>query len=199
MAGLLFVAAVGASRSTRAEVPYRLSYSAPGECPTDEAFGALVSERTARGRVAEGADLARTMRVALVADGRKYRGTLRYRRGDGEIVRELRSDDCTELADAMALVVALAIDARGLSDNPVDVPEGYPLELPGWRAIRPPPVPFLPEWGPSELASPVTSPGPTVGAGVVGGGHSGYAPSTRSISGASRGRVFNCSGDSCWE
>ena len=96
----------------------RISYRASGACPDGPAFIARVRTRSTHLRLAQPSEIARTFDVSL-DDGSPASGTVNVVDGEHpEGVRRLRAETCEEVADAVALVVALAINPAGPSRVP---------------------------------------------------------------------------------
>jgi hypothetical protein len=92
----------------------RLDYAAVGDCPGIQAFEASVRSRTARARFVDEGQ-SRTFHVSI-HDGSHPAGQLVVHRGDAiEGARSVTGSSCAQVADAMALVVALAIDPAALA------------------------------------------------------------------------------------
>jgi hypothetical protein len=143
--------------------PIRIEVTAPDGCPGRDAFVAEVTARTAKARIAGPGEQARAFTVTIVRAGKRARGALVIDdpRGPGG-AREVSGESCGEVASALALVTALAIDPKAktaarLPPPPPRAPRApaapsrpppvVPLTPP--RAPRPPP-PFTrsPWWGP---------------------------------------------------
>jgi hypothetical protein len=148
--------------------PFRLSYQAPRECPESIEFARLVVERSAHGRLVTDQSLARSMTVAIRRVRAGYQGTLEFIDFDAErVVRELRAPTCRALAEALALVTALAIDAQLPPDSQVselETPDEY--FAPSLPKMYPEPMVTTP-------APPVAPPSPPPGAWRVLGGAGG--------------------------
>jgi hypothetical protein len=143
--------------------PIRLVYHAPPGCPDEAAFVARVRARTARARLAWAGETARTFTVAL-ENGRqpfgqvaaapvgRAAGRVVVQSGDhSEATRQVQADTCSDVADALALMVALAIDPSASAPTVAATPEAPPAAPP-----------------PSALPAPSPAPRPTDG-GVFGG------------------------------
>jgi hypothetical protein len=117
LAGLAALAAIGSPgpRVAAAEdgvEPIRLEYRASGDCPSEAEFIARVRARTSRIRPAWSEEPARTFSVALDA-GPPPAGRLQIAVHDklgGK--RSVQADRCSDVADALALMVALAVDPQ---------------------------------------------------------------------------------------
>lgn len=125
--------------------PIRLTYRASHGCPNEAEFVARVRARTARVRPAGPREAARTFDVAVDA-GPLARGRVTIIQDDQPVgTRSVQGDTCSEVVDAIALVVALAIDPRA----------SPPRDSPG-PALQP----ALSESSPS-VSLPDPSPNPT--------------------------------------
>jgi hypothetical protein len=114
----------------------RVAYDAAEGCPSREMFVARLSARTQHFELAPADPRATTYRITLRSgDGAK--GRVESEDSSGAIVvEELPGETCAEVADALALVVALAIDARAPDANiPATAPPDPPV---------PPPAPPAP-------------------------------------------------------
>jgi hypothetical protein len=89
----------------------QVSYAAPVVCGDQSAFLARVAARTSRFYVAEQAADARRFAVVIREGVRSYEGTLAVSsQGAVPEERRLSAHDCPALLDALALMMALAID-----------------------------------------------------------------------------------------
>jgi hypothetical protein len=96
----------------------RIEYRADPSCPDEPAFVARVRARTALFHVVTSGDASRTFKVSLQA-GRSPSGRIEIQEaGRAQGARSVSAATCSEVADAIALVAALAIDPRALSANP---------------------------------------------------------------------------------
>jgi hypothetical protein len=101
----------------------QLDWQAPSQCPSSTHVEARVAALLGE-RVREGATIA--ARVQVRARGRRFEATLELRSGDDPPGRRTLADpDCSELAEGVALILALAVDpelALGptLPDEPDD-------------------------------------------------------------------------------
>ena len=172
-----------------------IEYRAPEGCPDARAFTWMVGERAPRARAARSGEVARVFvaEVQTTADGAV--GLLTIREPDGsEASRGLRASDCAELADALALIVALTVDPRAST---------APLPEPPPAADKPTPAPGEPTRGPAAAAvaapterpslgfesaahlivatgmAPGTLPGARISVGLVVGEDRGSAPAAR--------------------
>jgi hypothetical protein len=107
--------AKGSDATDGAEEPVRFDYRAAAGCLDEASFVASVRARTTRARLAHEGERARTFRVRLeattpasgsvtVIDGTRAEGT-----------RTVGANTCADAADALSLIVALAIDPRAMT------------------------------------------------------------------------------------
>jgi hypothetical protein len=123
----------------------RFQYTAPPECPDAVSFTARVRERTARGRLAEEGELARTFTLKVNADALGFLGTIEFLDDGGTPVnRRVRGEQCEAVVDSLALITALSLDAtlRQEEESPA-----APLERPAAHpqpplAAKSPPAPL---------------------------------------------------------
>lgn len=109
-AGLVLTASASAEDATEL---VRLEYSAGPDCPGRSTFEARVLARTAKARFVEQGD-TRTFEVSMYG-GTSASGMLTVHRGNSiEGVRRVAGESCAEVAEGLALVVALAIDPTAL-------------------------------------------------------------------------------------
>lgn len=154
----LVLAALLVATNARADgtEPIRIQVSAPDGCPGADAFTAEVGARTARARVAAPGEAARSFTVTIVLAGKKAHGTLVIEDPQGAGGhREVSGESCAEVASALALVTALAIDPRASTAARVPIrppPPPPPPPLP--PAPRTPPAPRAPEPPPPWTALP---------------------------------------------
>jgi hypothetical protein len=95
--------------------PIYLDYHSPEGCPDETAFVARIRERTTAARFVERGEAARTFVVSLKT-GSPASGSVAVIEGEqGEGARRLEADSCEHLADALALIVALALDPHALA------------------------------------------------------------------------------------
>jgi hypothetical protein len=120
--GLAMLAASSVTQGARAEEPVRFEYHAPAECPGEEVFARQVAERSMHRQAAEKGEFARTFVVHVTAGAEGVQGRVDFVDPDGRAVfRMMQGATCEEVIAGIALVVALAIDARAASD-PADQP-----------------------------------------------------------------------------
>ncbi len=129
------VAALLVARAAHAEesVAVSLDYSAPKECASDAELWAGVERYTKRAHRAD-AGAGQRIRVTVThrdgADGADGEWAATYERtsaDDAYTARRLRGASCREIADAVELVIAIAIDP---SVRPPDPPPEPPPETP---------------------------------------------------------------------
>lgn len=152
-AALLLAAAPAHADDTE---PIRIAVSAPPGCTDTALFTAEVSARTARARSAQPGEAARAFTVTITASAGKAHGTLVIDDPHGPgAARAVGGRTCAEVASALALVTALAIDPRASTATlPPPPPPPPPRPHPPPPAVhpaepRPPPPPApIPWWGP---------------------------------------------------
>jgi hypothetical protein len=104
----------------------RIAYQAPFDCPAESAFLEEVRARLTTGWEARDGELARTMDVRVRSDGVRYVATLTFTTPEGIAVRRVVSGkSCDSVVTGIALVAALAIDAR-LAATPQEAAEETP-------------------------------------------------------------------------
>jgi len=125
----------------------RINYDAPDGCPSPEDFASAVR---ARGGSVEdsSAPAEREIDVAITAASGGYVGTARVRSGGrSSLARELRAARCSEVADGLAIVTALASQGTNVAETPSGTVEtSAPAETP------PPPIPPAPRPAPASVA-----------------------------------------------
>jgi hypothetical protein len=111
-----------------------LEYSAPSGCPSEAEFAWQV-----RARIRQDAAPARKYAVVLTVEGPRARGTLRVEEQSRNTVREISGASCDEIAEGLALILALVIDPGARTDPARELPPPPPPE----RAPEPkcPPMP----------------------------------------------------------
>jgi hypothetical protein len=116
-----------------------IEYSAPAACPSEAAFVWQV-----RARVNQMSAPARKYAVVMTVDSARARGTLRVEDENRSTVRELSGTSCDEIAEGLALILALVIDPGARTDRARDLPPPpAPSERPAVkpRAVLVGPVP----------------------------------------------------------
>lgn len=102
-----------------ASVPVRFEYSAPVECPTETEFIGRVRERSLHQRLALDGDFARAFVVTVTVGEGGATARVDFVDADGSAVfRTVRGSTCEEAVSGIALVCALAIDARATPEEP---------------------------------------------------------------------------------
>lgn len=103
---------------------YELSWDAPAQCPSVEQVRERVDELLV---VAPAEGEAIAAEVQVVASEAGFVASLRLRSGEQEGLRELGDPDCRELAEALALIIALAVDPELMSREPIAAEEPEPV------------------------------------------------------------------------
>jgi hypothetical protein len=118
-----------------------ITYAAPAGCPSDATFLGQV-----RSRIREVHALATRYEVVLSSDTRQVRGVLRVQEESRETIRELIGASCDEVAEGLALIMALLIDP-GASTAPARdlVLATPPASREPLQPPKPPPPDRLPE------------------------------------------------------
>ena len=131
--------------------PIRLRFEAVGGCPDEAAFLDQVRARTEKARVAAVGEKARTFTVRLTQEGRSIRGRLAIDEpADPASLREVTGERCAEVASALALITALAVDPQASTAPPARLPPP-----------RPPAPPIGPEVAaPGGASAPAAAPPP---------------------------------------
>lgn len=124
--------------SVHAEEAVRFEYRAPAECPSAAVFEARVRERSLHVRVAAAGELARTFDVTVLVSADTASARVEFVDGDGsQASRTVAGATCDEVVSSIALVVALAIDARatqGSGQTPPSTPPRPSRESPSSRS-----------------------------------------------------------------
>lgn len=108
MPGLL-----GSTAAAEPLEPIRIVYDAEPGCPSSSDLEAEVRARTSRARLAGPDERARGFAIRIVQARDGFRGRLDVREPDGALsTREVSGESCAEVASALALVVALAVDPQ---------------------------------------------------------------------------------------
>jgi hypothetical protein len=117
--------------------PIQIAYRARGDCPDAVAFVALIRQRTRQFREVEGRQSARRFLVDIRPRANQYQGSLEIKEPAGlSAVRRVDGSSCREVASALALMTALAIDPEASTPPPappIDKGAAEPLE----QALRP--------------------------------------------------------------
>jgi hypothetical protein len=116
----LFALLVGLSvvgTSAQAHAAPRLVYEATADCPKSGEFMAAVRARGGDVEL-EAAVASDEIDVVIERAGKDYRGTVRVRSaGQSSEPREVRSAACSEVADGLAIVTALASKTGSVADS----------------------------------------------------------------------------------
>lgn len=157
------------ARADDATEPVRIAYDAPSGCPSTSWFVAAVSARTTRARIAEPSERARTFVVVLDETARGAAGNVTIRGLDGrELRRDVSGATCAEVAETLALVVALAIDPRAslapvalpVASAPVVATPSASVSAPTSPSAAPPPTTIPTPAMPSPAARRAVAPRP---------------------------------------
>jgi hypothetical protein len=142
----LLLAALSAAAPVRADDshPVFIWYRTSGECPDSEAFLSQLSAKVPAARIAAAGDPIDFV-VTLGGLGTHSNGRLERETRQGTVaIREIESNDCSEVAGALALSLVLAID-------PIEKPPPKPVvPLPSPK----PADPRVDRAPPPKLASP---------------------------------------------
>jgi hypothetical protein len=145
LASLAVFSCAALARGEPREEAVRLQYAAPRECPDSASFTAQLRERTARGRLAEPGELARTFSVSIAANPRGFAGGIEFLDESGATVsRRVQGEQCEAVVSSLALIAALALDAslRAEPAEPTDLPRRLAPAPPApGRAVVAPPRP----------------------------------------------------------
>jgi hypothetical protein len=132
LGGLLIASLLIAPETEATPDRYELAWAAPQECPKIDEVRARVDELLAHAPAAVGEPIVADVRVTAGPSG--FVAHLQLRSGETEGRRELGDPDCRELGEAVALIVALAVDPELMSrevepiDEPVEEPDEQPDE-----------------------------------------------------------------------
>jgi hypothetical protein len=146
--------ALALAADVQAQEAVRFEYRAPTECPTLAVFEERVRERSLHVRVAAEAELARTFDVTVLVTGDATSARVEFVDDDGSYAsRTVGGATCDEVVSSIALVVALAIDARAARGSARAAPSGAPSAAPDARGYPPPrKEPLPPNAGTSSAA-----------------------------------------------
>jgi hypothetical protein len=117
------VIVLAASVPARATPAVKLAYAAPAGCPSEDDFVAAVTARGADFAAPGGTRVPEVMVVSISRGDNGFAGAFQVRDG-GEATnkREVRGASCREVADALAVVTAIALQAdasAGSGEAPV--------------------------------------------------------------------------------
>jgi hypothetical protein len=142
-----------------------LAVTGPPDCAPRAEVVKLIARRSARIHFDEGAASGPALRVAVdAATPRAIAATLSIAWPDGSrSERHLNAPTCGETADAIALVIVLALDPAAAAREPAPPRDRSPPEPPAEKSLPPPPppradetpAPAPPTPAPSEPALPV--------------------------------------------
>jgi hypothetical protein len=159
---LLFALVLLARSAPADEGDLALRYEAAAEgCPSRGEFAALVLARTPHVRLTD--DAARRWSVVLERRKGVFRGAFAVDGPGGRATREIEASTCTQLADAMSLVVALAVDPEAVLTPglPPTAPQASDPEAPRGPA---PPAPVADPVAALAVSSSELSPEPSTAA-----------------------------------
>jgi hypothetical protein len=149
----------------------RLDFGAPESCPQLLDFTREIESRLSRGRLARSGEMARTFHVRVRNDSEKSVAKLTFTDADGRIAeREVSAQSCEEATRAIAIVTALAIDARAEEEAKAH-PAPTPVPTPPPAATTPAPVP-----APAPLPKTSAETPLVLGVGAEAGVERGFAP-----------------------
>lgn len=117
--------------------PVNVWYRGSASCPDGAAFIQLVAQRTARARLAEVGDRIDFV-LTIGSKGDSSTGRLERQTAQGTIaIRELTGSDCNQIADALALTLALTVepDQGGAKSEPTPPAATQPPESPAVHAV----------------------------------------------------------------
>jgi hypothetical protein len=138
----LLLSATLAGASAFASEPVRFEYQAPPECPSEPVFVGRVRERSVHQRAAAPGEMGRSFVVTVALDAEGAVARVDFVDADGSAIsRSVRGETCDEVVSGIALVTALAIDARASSETPKAPPASAPPPAP---PPKPPPPPAPP-------------------------------------------------------
>jgi hypothetical protein len=150
--GCVVIAGLVALRAARAETPFApmdVEYRGGEGCPDEAAFLERLHARTMGSWDAGGIDRPRQVLIAVEGSGAAAAGRLTIVGRSGETTtREVSGQSCEQVVDALAFVVALALDPTASADRPPAPPiSPAPPEAPA--------APAAPE-APAAPAAPST-------------------------------------------
>jgi hypothetical protein len=135
-----------ASRSAVAAEPapadaVRVAYSAPPECPGEEAFLTAVRARIGRAWEAPPDHMARTIAVTVRVEGARSVARIDFTDGEGRPVSRIVSGEtCSDAVAGIALVTALAIESRIGEGEPAPASQSEPPAV-ATSQLNPAPAP----------------------------------------------------------
>ena len=130
----------------------KLAYDAPAGCPSEDDFVAAVTARGAQFDAARGTPVPEVMVVSITRTDNGFAGAFQVRDG-GEATnkREVRGASCREVADALAVVTAIAL--QGGAGDGGEAPAAAPSPPPGAADSQPSSTP-----APAPAAPPAPPP-----------------------------------------
>jgi hypothetical protein len=124
--GCIVIAGLVALRAARAETtfaPIDVEYRGGEGCPDEAAFLERLHQRTTGSWNGGGIDRPRQVLVAVEGSGAAAAGRLTIVGRSGETTtREVSGQSCEQIVDALAFVVALALDPTASADRPTAPP-----------------------------------------------------------------------------
>ena len=118
----------------------RIEYTAPPECPSEADFIEQVLIRARRARLAGPGDLAHTMKITVESQPGQSVARLEFIDTDSQRVkREVSGEECGEVVSGIALVTAIAIDARAEKQGAQSPPDRASSER-ATPSAQPPPA-----------------------------------------------------------
>lgn len=107
-AGICLVTAIARGEE---DLPFRLAYDAPAECPPSDDLVQRIRSYSRRVRLGGGQETATALSVTVTAHTGGFTGVLDARRpGEASFVRSVPAPDCEQSIAAIALIAAIAID-----------------------------------------------------------------------------------------
>lgn len=159
------------ARAAAEETPARLDFGAPESCPQLDHFSKEIESRLSKGRLARPGEMARTFHVRVRNDSERSTAKLTFTDADGKIAeREVSAASCEEATRAIAIVTALAIDARAEEEA-----KAHPIPKPTTPAPVPEPPP-PPSPTPAPAPKPARESSLVLGVGAEAGVERGFAP-----------------------
>ncbi len=127
----------GISSAKPTEEPIHLAFESLPPCPDQLAFEHAVRRRTQSWTSAAKDDAHRAFSVSLSGNGESWTGRLQVESaGQAASTRTVSGNSCEEVAEAMALVVAVAIDPRATLSPTEPETQTVPTEEPVREAPR---------------------------------------------------------------
>jgi hypothetical protein len=137
-----------------AQPSVRLDYRAPEGCPSQADFVAKVEARNSHFEAAQAASRLRGMDVSIRQGAHGFEGSLRLEAREGtSALREVHAEACSEVANGLAIVAAIALSGTQETADPTAVQASPP---------DPVPVPASPKRAPDAVpnAAPESAPRP---------------------------------------